>query len=141
MKLWIDTEYNEFQGALISLALVAEDGSEWYGARFCDNPLPWVKEHVMPYLGQEPEHDHLLRASLTEFLCGFDSVHIIADWPTDIAHLCNFLEHAPGKRTGPGSMVFEVRQDLPDTATTSRIPHNALEDARALAGITTKGQT
>ena len=29
MKLWIDTEFNEYRGALISLALVAEDGRDW----------------------------------------------------------------------------------------------------------------
>jgi len=27
--MWIDTEFNEYRGALISLALVAEDGREW----------------------------------------------------------------------------------------------------------------
>jgi hypothetical protein len=38
MKLWIDTEFNEYRGELISLALVAEDGREWYGVRYCDAP-------------------------------------------------------------------------------------------------------
>ena len=38
-----------------------------------------------------------------------------------------------GERIGPDTMTFEVRRDLPDTATTSAMPHNALEDARALA--------
>jgi hypothetical protein len=28
MKLWIDTEFNEFGGDLISMALVADDGQE-----------------------------------------------------------------------------------------------------------------
>lgn len=133
MRLWIDTEFNEYRGALISMALVAEDGSEWYGVRFCDDPGWWVKEHVMPFLNQEPGRDVALRASLDNFLRCFDSVHIVSDWPGDIAHFCNFLEYAPGERIGPDSMTFEVRRDLPDTATISRIPHNALEDARALA--------
>lgn len=133
MKMWIDTEFNEYRGALISLALVAEDGNEWYGVRFCDDPGSWVKEHVMPHLNREPERDAVLRKSLHTFLCSFDSVHIIADWTGDIALLCDFLEYAPGERLGPNSMTFEVRRDLPDTAATSAIPHNALEDARALA--------
>lgn len=132
MKLWIDTEFNEYRGALISLALVAEDGREWYGVRFCDDPGWWVMEHVMPVLGQVPERDAALRSTLATFLAQFDSVHIISDWPGDIAHFCNFLEYAPGERIGPDSMTFEVRRDLPDTSTTSSIPHNALEDARAL---------
>ena len=61
------------------------------------------------------------------------SEHIVSDWPGDIAHFCNFLEWAPGERIGPDVMTFKVRRDLPDTSTTSAIPHNALEDARALA--------
>jgi hypothetical protein len=133
MKMWIDTEFNEYKGALISLALVAEDGREWYGVRFCDDPGWWVGEHVMPFLNKEPRRDDYLRASLNEFLEQFDSVHIVSDWPGDIAHFCNFLEYRPGDRIGPDSMTFEVRRDLPDTASTSAVPHNALEDARALA--------
>jgi len=133
MNLWIDTEFNEYKGALISLALVAEDGREWYGVRFCDDPGWWVEEHVIPNLLQEPQRDSELRGSLDAFLHEFDSVHIVSDWPGDIAHFCNFLEYRPGERIGPDRMSFEVRRDLPDTATTSSIPHNALEDARALA--------
>lgn len=133
MKMWIDTEFNEYRGALISLALVAENGAEWYGVRYCDDPGWWVREHVMPHLGKEPERDCVLRASLDQFLRQFASVHIVSDWPGDIAHFCNFLEYAPGDRLGPDSMTFEVRRDLPDTTSTSTVPHNALEDARALA--------
>jgi hypothetical protein len=47
VRFWIDTEFNEYHGALISLALVAEDGREWYGVRYCDDPGWWVREHVM----------------------------------------------------------------------------------------------
>jgi hypothetical protein len=133
MRIWIDTEFNEYHGALISMALVADNGSEWYGVRFCDDPGWWVREHVMPHLLQQPERDADLRTGLAEFLGQFDVVHIVSDWPGDIAHFCNFLEYAPGERIGPDTMTFEVRRDLPDTATTSAIPHNALEDARALA--------
>lgn len=133
MRIFIDTEFNEYHGALISMALVAEDGREWYGVRFCDDPGWWVREHVMPKLLQQPERDADLRTGLAEFLGQFDAVHIVSDWPGDIAHFCNFLEFAPGDRIGPDTMTFEVRRDLPDTATTSEIPHNALEDARALA--------
>lgn len=131
--MWIDTEFNEYKGQLISLALVAQDGREWYGVRFCDDPGWWVGEHVIPYLGKDPQRDSELRESLSQFLAGFDSVHIISDWPGDIAHFCNFLEYRPGDRIGPDTMTFTVSRDLPDTSTTSVIPHNALEDARALA--------
>jgi hypothetical protein len=136
MNLYIDTEFNEYQGELISLALVATNGASWYGVRFCENPKSWVLEHVMPKLGQPPECDSILRAGLAQFLQTFDSVHIIADWPGDIAHFCHFLEYEPGERIGPAHLTFEVRCDLPDTASTSRVPHNALEDALALAHLT-----
>lgn len=133
MKMYIDTEFNEYKGQLISLALVAEDGREWYGVRFCDDPGWWVGEHVMPFLNQAPERDLDLRERLSAFLSCFDTIHIVSDWPGDIAHFCNFLEYRPGERIGPDVMTFEVRRDLPDTSTASVIPHNALEDARALA--------
>ena len=87
----------------------------------------------MPVLFKNPDRDAELRVSLDSFLRQFDSVHIISDWPGDIAHFCNFLEYRPGDRIGPDSMTFEVSRYLPDTASTSVVPHNALEDARALA--------
>lgn len=132
MRTWIDVEFNDYHGALISLALVTESGREWYGVRFCDDPSEWVRENVMPVLGREPQRDSVLRVSLEDFLWSLDSVHIIADWPGDIAHFCHFLEYAPGRRFGPDTMTFEVRRDLASTSATSAIPHNALEDARAL---------
>src|SRR5574343_1488800 len=61
VRMWIDTEFNEYRGELISLALVSEDGREWYGVRFCDAPGWWVREHVMPHLNQEPRRDAELR--------------------------------------------------------------------------------
>lgn len=133
MVLYLDTEFNDYRGELISLALVSGCGMEWYGVRECQNPSPWVAEHVIPFLNKSPESDDDLRNSLNKFLNIFDSVHIVADWPGDIAHFCNFLEYAPGDRIGPDIMSFEVRRDLPDTSKTSKIPHNALEDARAMA--------
>ena len=58
---------------------------------------------------------------------------IFADWPEDIAQFCNLMI------TGPGDMV-EVRHVtfrlVPmsnfSTAANSKVPHNALHDARAL---------
>jgi len=133
MKMFIDTEFNEYKGALISMALVTEDGREWYGVRFCDDPGFWVKEHVMPVLSKKPERDSDLKKLLQCWLMQFESCHIIADWPEDISHFCNFLITGPGERIKTPPLSFEIRSDLPNTATISRIPHNALEDAIALA--------
>lgn len=132
MRICIDTEFNEYRGALISMALVAEDGREWYGVRHCSDPGFWVREHVMPVLHLGPMPDDVLRSSLSSFLDAFDHCHIVADWTEDIEHLCRFMVFGPGLRIGPDRITFEVRRDLPSTASESYVPHNALEDARAL---------
>jgi len=135
--MWIDTEFNEYRGALISMALVAENGSEWYGVRFCHDPGFWVREHVMPVLGQSPQQDEDLVQELRHFLAQFDACDIIADWPEDISHFCNFLVTGPGERIDTPPLSFEIQRDLPNTADISAVPHNALEDARALARAAT----
>ena len=89
MRFWIDTEFNEYKGALISMALVADDGREWYEALPCPRPGSWVAAHVMPFIGKEPLTDgNALAESLREFLAKFDSAHIVADWPEDISFFC-----------------------------------------------------
>jgi hypothetical protein len=134
MRLWVDTEFNEFRGALISMALVADDGREWYEALPCEEPGPWVAQHVMPIIGKPPVGNGIdLALSLHAFLKQFDTVHIVADWPEDISHFCNALIVGPGMRIDTPPLTLEVRRDLPNTADISAIPHNALEDARALA--------
>jgi hypothetical protein len=59
-----------------------------------------------------------------------DTIHIIADWPEDISHFCNALLTGPGTRLNTPRLTMEVRRDLHGD---SKIPHNALEDARAIA--------
>jgi hypothetical protein len=129
MRIWIDTEFNEFKGDLISMALVAEDGREWYGVTYCDNPGEWVAVNVMPILGQAPQSIEALQSSAARFLAQFDSVHLVADWPEDIAHFCNFLITGPGYRLDTPLLSMEIRRDLDAV---SACPHNALEDARAI---------
>jgi hypothetical protein len=134
MRFFVDTEFNEFRGALISMALVAEDGREWYEALPCHNPGPWVAENVMPIIGKAPlESVGEMAMSLCQFLSQFDSAHIVADWPEDISHFCNALIVGPGLRVNTPPLTFEIDRSLPNTADISAIPHNALEDARALA--------
>ena len=57
MRYFLDTEYNGFGGALLSLALVPEDGSEeFYVTLECDDQIdPWVERHVVPFLDMVPE--------------------------------------------------------------------------------------
>ncbi len=58
---------------------------------------------------------------------------IVADWPEDIAHFCNLLVTSAGDMAPVGSLRFEfVSSPGFSTAENSRVPHNALHDARAL---------
>lgn len=128
MKLWIDCEYNGFGGELISLALVAESGEEFYEVLYCAEPTKWVAEHVMTILGQMPIPRVEFQNRLSAFLAKFDTVHIIADWPEDIRHFCDSLLTGPGMRLNTPALTMEVvRIDG-----FSELPHNALADARGL---------
>jgi hypothetical protein len=132
MRLFIDTEFNEFQGALISMALVPETGlhNVFYESLGCAKPGPWVAEHVMPIIGKEPIGLATLQDRLQLFLSQWDEVTIVADWHEDIIHFCAALTTGPGMRINTPSLNFQIRRDL-DTVP-SRIPHNALEDALAM---------
>jgi len=129
MNLYVDCEFNSFKGALISMALVDEYGSEWYEVLGCDNPDPWVAEHVMPILNKEPVSMTEFQSSLAGFLSQYKNIHIIADWPEDIAHFCESLITGPGYRLDTPPLTMEVRRDLDAE---SALPHNALEDAKAI---------
>jgi len=130
MRLWIDTEYNGFKGALISMALIDEDGREWYEVLKCRSPSPWVAKHVMPKLHKQPVTRGAMRKSLYGFLNVYEDVHIVADWPQDIQHFCDLLIVSQGLRINLPPLTMEIRQDI--DARKSLTPHNALADARAL---------
>jgi hypothetical protein len=141
MRYFLDTEFNGFGGALLSLALVPADGEELYLTLKCDDPIEaWVERHVIPFMQMVPDQlsgSPLSRqdasAAVAHYLQADSSPFIVADWPEDIAQFCMLL------LTGPGTMVpvppvsFEL-MPLPgfSTAANSVVPHNALHDARAL---------
>ena len=112
------------------MALVAEDGQEWYAALECPNPGSWVAEHVMPLVGIAPVSRLVFCVSLRQFLKRFATVHIVADWPEDIEHFCEKLIMGPGMRSDTPPLTMEIRRDLDGVL--SALPHNALEDARAI---------
>ena len=128
MKLFIDGEWNSFGGELISLALVSEDGREWYEVLRCDSPHPWVEQNVIPKLGKEPSPRFMVQDSLQQFLANFDEIHVVADWPEDIAHFCQLLITGPGERIATPPLTMEVLR----VDSVSENPHNALDDARGL---------
>ena len=56
LRYFLDTEYNGWGGALLSLALVPDDGEELYLTLDWQGELePWVERHVVPYLDAVPE--------------------------------------------------------------------------------------
>ncbi len=130
MKLFLDTEFNEFGGELISMALVPEDENapvfykelniiEPYGA--------WVKEHVVPHLNLAPINTLEFQYELEKYLRQFESITIIADWPDDIRYFCQALMTAPGYMlTTPNVITFQMIRGLDYV---SAIPHHALHDA------------
>lgn len=132
MALYLDTEFSRFHGRLISLALVSsDDGKSFYGVL---HPLPtdlhpWVVEHVIPVLNQEPEPEDVFRYRLQLFLRNHPGEPIYADWPEDFAHLMNYICSPDGIRPSLELIMYLVQTD---DAVKSAIPHNALEDAKAL---------
>ena len=129
MNIYIDCEFNEFRGEMISMALVDEAGREFYEVLPCEKPGAWVAEHVMPILGRRPVQFRTFQRRLCQWLSAYDAIHVIADWPEDIKHFCESLIAGPGMRIDTPPLTMEVRRDL---AAESELPHNALADARAI---------
>lgn len=141
LRYFLDTEFNGWGGALLSLALVPDDGEELYLTLDWDVPLePWVERYVLPYLDTVPESQVSPRMSrvdaartLAHYLAGDPEPLIVADWPEDIALINALLLTGPGTMVEVPPLKFEF---LPlsgfSTAANSAVPHNALHDARAL---------
>lgn len=129
-NLWLDTEFNSYKGALISLALVDAQGREFYEVLDCEAPHPWVKANVLPHLGKAPVSRQDLQRNLSDFLREYEAIHVIADWPEDIQHFCETLITGPGYRIDTPLLTMEIRRDL--NSDKSMTLHNALSDARAI---------
>lgn len=154
MRYFLDTEYNGWRGELLSLALVPEDGGqEFYVTLDWSGPIqPWVEENVIPYLDAVPETmvsprvrpedaarelSRWLRCEQeAQFFTRDDGplqLEICADWPEDISQICSLLLIGPGLTVDVPPLTFRLLS-LPgfSTAANSKVPHNALHDARAL---------
>jgi hypothetical protein len=141
VRYFLDTEFNGFGGALLSVALVPDDGEEFYATLApVGDPLPWVERNVLPFLDHVPaalQSPRLSRRDAAIELSHYLSVDrepvIVADWPEDIAQLCTLLMTGPGEMVPVPPLTFQL---LPlggfSTAANSAVPHNALHDARAL---------
>lgn len=141
MRYFLDTEFNGFGGALLSVALVPEDGEEFYVTLDCADPIvPWVERNVVPYLDNVPVGLVAPRLSRREaadavaaYLAPDPEPEIVADWPEDLTQFCALLMIGPGLMVPVPPLTFRL-VPLPgfSTAANSAVPHNALHDARAL---------
>lgn len=131
MKLFLDCEFTNFQGHLISMALVSENGDEFYEVvnfSYIDCH-PWVMENVVPILNKDKIPYEEFQVKLSKFLRKFDEIEVIADWPEDFYHFTMALLTGPGQmmEIPKLSMHLERRLDY-----ISSLPHNALNDAQAI---------
>lgn len=154
VRYFLDTEFNGWRGALLSLALVPDDGGEeFYVTIHCAEPIElWVQENVIPYLDMVPPHltsSRLMRNDAAHELSAWlmreqdrafsarqgapVQFEIVADWPEDISQICNLLTIGPGLSVDVPPITFSLLR-IPgySTAANSKVPHNALYDARAL---------
>lgn len=154
MRYFLDTEYNGWRGELLSLALVPEDGGqEFYVTLDWSGPIElWVEEHVVPYLDMVPEMmvsprvqpedaaeelSAWLRREVEAQIFGNGKkrveIEICADWPEDISQICNLLMIGPGVAVDIPPLTFKLLSLAGfSPAANSKVPHNALHDARAL---------
>lgn len=133
-NFFIDCEFNEFGGDLISMALVSEHGEEFYEVLELETDEKygsWVFANVVPWLNKQSVTKQEFQQLLRQFINQWDSVHIIADWPDDIRYFCESLITGPGMSIAtPLNLTMQIDREL--STETSRIPHNALEDAKAI---------
>jgi hypothetical protein len=139
MNIWIDTEFTEFHGSLISMALIDENNEYFYEVIEYPEPSQWVKDNVVPILLKEPISKEMFEYKFYNYIKKYDSLHIIADWPDDIKYFCEVLHIRPGEMLNmPSTFTMEIARRLPEH--TSALPHNALEDAIAIKGAWLKKQ-
>ncbi len=130
---FIDTEFNGYQGDLISIALVPLDESiEPFYREILQtteiDPNSWVGIHVVTKLDGEAIGHAKVQRDLEAYLAQFESVTVIADWMDDIKYFCDLMV------TGPG---LAIKTPLIETIidrrieSKSRVPHHAYYDALA----------
>lgn len=134
MRYYIDCEWDGFGGPLLSMALVREDGAEWYEVISDDAKEEWVIHNVLPILNKQAVGKKRAQESLANFLCkDKELIIVIADWPEDIGKFCEMMITGPGKRLKFAERVrFEFVGGL---ELNSELPHNALSDAKALRSL------
>jgi hypothetical protein len=141
LRYYLDTEFNGFGGALISLALVREDGESLYLIYAAEETLiPWVRRNVMPRLDSVPPGviaQHVDQSSgaraIAAFLAADPEPRVIADWPDDVRLFCQAVILRPGVTVVTDRLSFDILRVEPyPTDMDGVVEHNAWWDAMAL---------
>ncbi|MEQ5842915.1 3'-5' exoribonuclease [Paraburkholderia acidicola] len=141
MRVFVDTEFTDFiECDLISIALVADDGREFYGERSdfdTTSCSEFVRAAVLPQLGQFPDRiftRDALRMALLDWLDQFagESERMLCfDYGGDWELLCDLVDEVPD-----GWRAFHVGGLLDPHRTEAYFRehggrHHSLSDARA----------
>jgi hypothetical protein len=140
-KYFFDWEFDDEQGQLepISLGVVCEDGREYYAVSSDyneDHASPWLKQHVIPYLGDERKPLSVIRQELLSFISARPNPEWFAYFSAwDFMLLVRLMG---GWNNFPSSwrLYCTDLRAMMDWANVKSLPpqtgqkHNALEDAR-----------
>ncbi len=153
MNIFVDTEFSSLGSdpRLLSIALVAENGAELYiefssGWTF-EQCSPWVKNHVLPLLGQGLALSRAaVVAHIDAWLTGLAvpvTLLVDSDWDAELIGQL-FTENGLG-RTRYTLQVLQVADKAAAVALAQQreayflrhqcVPHHALHDARALRAV------
>ena len=142
MRYFIDCEFDGHGGALLSMAMVREDGFGLH-VRTTEQALdPWVARNVVPLLDSHEAHCSVtlpvekVGSALRKFIGPAESPVIVADSPVDIGRFCAALstgEDGGWASTDYPRLTFEVHNvDCYPTDLPGAVQHNAWWDAMAL---------
>jgi len=144
MLYFMDAEFNEFGGELISLALVRQDNEslyllypeqEQYGEWVEKNVIPiiWSIPSPLPGMAYRIESHEDGARRIAAFLADDPDPVIITDWPDDIKYFCQAIITGPGMMINLDNLTFRmVRIDSYPTKLENAVQHNAWHDAMAL---------
>lgn len=152
MKLFLDCEFTQLNQStkLISLALVAESGDEYYveltDTYLVEDCSDFVIQKVLPQLNL-PEHGKSLieaQTALKVFLDGINGpLEVCSDapeWDWDFFCQLAYVDHRwPAQIANHATNLIHLFRHLEAAdigdLTLPELPHHALLDARVLAGI------
>lgn len=143
MRYFIDSEFVDDGKTidLISIALVAEDGREYYAqsAEFLQHgkPTPWIQENVIPHLDNEWKE----RATIRDEICAFVGDGKVEFWgyysAYDHVALCQLFGPMVDIPSNWPYFIRDIQQEFARFGIPERpLPkqegatHNALSDAR-----------